>query len=221
MQSFREGKYTIDLYPSAGSERVCWISAPFEPQGMTRLADEFKVNIAVVKGMVWDDDLTPWSAPNVPASLPPFAGHAREFMDFMLARIVPSTESRLRLGNPVRILAGISLSGLFALWCFMRTDCFHSMISVSGSFWYSGFVDWLRGATPAAGSRGAVYLSLGVEEPHASVPVFATVGKATEEVADILRGKGFDVTFQWNPGNHYSDPLPRLRRAFQALAKTE
>ena len=221
MQTFREGKYTVDLYPSVGSQKVCWIPAPFEPQGVTSLANEFKVNVAVVKGMVWDDDLTPWSAPNVPSSLPPFAGHAREFMAFMLARIVPDTERRLGLDAPQRILAGISLSGLFALWCFMQTDCFRSLISISGSFWFPGFVDWLRNESLSPGPRGPVYLSLGVEEPHASQPLFASVGTATAEVVKILKEKGLDVTFQWNPGNHYSDPLPRLRRAFQALAKTE
>lgn len=36
-------------------------------------------------------------------------------------------------------MAGVSLSGLFALWQWLMNDTFRNIISLSGSFWYAGF----------------------------------------------------------------------------------
>lgn len=36
------------------------------------------------------------------------------------------------------------LSGLFTLWQWMIDDTFRNIICLSGSFWYEGFVGWIR-----------------------------------------------------------------------------
>lgn len=218
MDKFKIDRFTIELVTADGAERVCYMPMPFEVEALQPLADEFKMNFVVISGMDWDNDLTPWPAPNVPAHQPPFAGNACAFRRVLREEILPQAEERLGMRAPRRILAGVSLSGLFALWTWVQTTAFHDMISISGSFWYPGFVDWLR-RQPIADvlNKGTAYFSLGVEEPHTRVKEFRSVGKDTEEVVSYLKLHDIRTLFQWNPGNHFADPVPRLRRALEAL----
>ncbi|MDE6638872.1 MAG: hypothetical protein K2K32_11640 [Muribaculaceae bacterium] len=39
------------------------------------------------------------------------------------------------------------MSGLFALWQWMVCDTFRNIASLSGSFWYEGFMEWMKSRT--------------------------------------------------------------------------
>lgn len=129
---------------------------------------------------------------------------------------MPEVEKHLGMLTPERVLIGVSLSGLFALWQWVHSGTFGSIGCISGSFWYQGFVGWLHGQD-FAGKQGHVYISLGKKEPYTPVPQFRSVGKDTSEVLEILRSHGIDVTFQTTDGNHYAPVCPRLTLALNSL----
>ncbi len=110
------------------------------------------------------------------------------------------------------------MSGLFALWQWMVCDTFTNIASLSGSFWYEGFMNWLT-ARPIPHKTGRAFFLLGDQESHSKVKAFDSVGANTAEIVTLLERAGIDTTFRSVPGNHYSDPIPRLDLALSTLNK--
>lgn len=114
---------------------------------------------------------------------------------------------------PMAALAGVSLSGLFTLWQWMLGDTFRNIISLSGSYWYDGFVDWIK-SRPVPSKTGRAYFLLGNQEAHSRVKAFQCVQAATTAIVIRLHAHGIDDTLDIVPGDHYQYPIPRLDRAF-------
>ena len=206
----------------AESERVCYILLPegLKDDGKAWMEDasgRYGVNIVVMSGMDWNDALTPWSAEGVFRKAKPFGGHADLFLKDLREDFIPAIESSLGLKKPERTLAGISLSGLFAIWSVFRCDLFCGIASISGSFWYDGFPEWVKGQTlsPAAGK---VFVSLGDREKRSRDKRMATVEEKTTEIVESMKEKGADVTFLLEEDTtHFSPVVPRLEKALGAL----
>ena len=145
MQTLKIGQLTCECYP-AESNAVYYILSPMplDSHHITSLSRLHGCNIAVIYGMDWDNDLTPWEAPGVEPGDSPFKGHAQQFLSTLMTETLPAIEKELQLTpNPERTLVGISLSGLFALWAWMQGDTFENIGCVSASFWYQGFATWI------------------------------------------------------------------------------
>lgn len=202
--------------------RIAYILAPMDgnEDEISRISEKYGVSVIVVGGMDWDDDLTPWAAPGVPAGSEPFKGNAAEFLTRLRDNLMPHAESLLKCREtPRRDLIGISLSGLFALWQWVKCDLFTDIASVSGSFWYDGFVRWLTSQNMPP-KTGKCYLSLGDKERFSPVPQFRTVESDTEKVVSFLRSQNIDVIYRSVPGNHYQFIIKRLDLAFDSLYGT-
>ena len=178
---------------------------------------KYGVTIVVITGMDWQNVFSPWPAPGVPKGTADFKGESPEFLKSLQHAVIPAIERKIGMNDDVeRVLVGVSMSGLFALWQWMVCDTFRSIASLSGSFWYEGFTDWLQHLDiPKKSGKG--YFLLGDEESKSKVKEFATVGKNTQEIISLLRASGINAEFESVPGNHYSDPIPRLDKVFAAL----
>lgn len=196
------GKIAYVLYPMDSLES--WI------EDATR---KYNVTIVVITGMSWDNDLTPWAAPGVPKGTPAFQGLAPEFFRELTETVVPAVEKRMGVTvSSGRTLVGVSLSGLFTLWQWAQSDFFHNIATLSGSYWYDDFVQWIW-AQSFTDKTGKCFMLLGDAEPHSPNPVFATVGKCTEDIVGYLRRQKVNVTYMLVKGNHYQYPLQRLDMA--------
>ena len=177
----------------------------------------YGTTIVAVTGMDWQNVFSPWPAKGVPKGSPDFKGESPEFLRLLQQTVIPRVESALGMSESVeRSLVGVSMSGLFALWQWMLCDTFANIASLSGSFWYEGFLDWMKNR-PIPEKTGKGYFLLGDQEPKSKVKAFQSVGTDTQEIVAILRKAGITTEFQSVPGNHYSDPIPRLEKAFSAL----
>lgn len=215
MQTFRISNLEVGVARQSAS-RICYVLFPFDglEEWMEEAARRFNVSIALITGMDWDNDLTPWPAKGVPSGCPDFKGNAAAFLSTLTADVIPEVERRLAISpDAERTLTGVSLSGLFTLWQWMVSDTFRNIISLSGSFWYEGFVEWLK-SQPVPKKDGRAYFLLGDREAKAKVKAFQPVQSDTEEIVAYLRSKGIDDHFQLVPGNHYQDGEQRLLRAF-------
>ena len=112
--------------------------------GLERLAEKYGVSIVVSNDVNWNDDLTPWPAEGVFKKAKPFGGLATSFLDKLTNEIIPEAEKSLGLEEAERTIMGVSLSGLFAVWSGFNTNAFANIISISGSLWYEGFVEWMK-----------------------------------------------------------------------------
>ena len=199
--------------------RVCYMILPEGiredlDDGLKALSEKYAVSIVVIPGVNWNDDLTPWPADGVFKKAKPFGGHASSFLDKLTNEVIPETEKRLGVVDAERTILGVSLSGLFAVWAAFNTDAFTNIISISGSLWYDGFVDWMNENTPSPQVQ-KVCMLLGEKEKNAKEKRMATVEERTVAAANILKIKtNAAVSFELVEGTHFSPILPRLERAF-------
>ena len=217
------GGLKCDCVPYAESERVAYMIypeiVPFEKKWINEMSEKYKVPIIVIyiPADGWNDMLTPWAEPGETPDSPPFAGHASETLRIIQEKVIPAAEKSIGLSHvEERDLIGVSLSGLFTLWQWMICDTFKSIASLSGSFWYPGFLEWFN-KQPLSSKSGKAYFLLGVKEPKAWIKAYRSVGVNTESIVKRLESSGISTTFQWVPGDHFADNLGRAEDALKAL----
>lgn len=218
MQTFTTGNLRVSIAGSSSSH-ICYMLYPFDIPGdwIKPAAERFGISLAIVTGMDWDNDLTPWPAPGQPPGSKDFKGKAPEFLSVLTHIVLPETEKRLNAtGNVQRTLTGVSLSGLFTLWQWLFNDTFRNIISLSGSFWYEGFVEWVK-SNPVMRKTGKAYFLLGDQEAKSKVKAFQSVQTDTLEIVKYLHDNGIEDYFELVPGNHYQNGEQRLHRAINHM----
>ena len=209
-------------YIKQPTNKICYMILPEGvkedlSEGLERLAEKYGVSIVVINDVNWNDDLTPWPAEGVFKKAKPFGGKAASFLGRLTHEIIPETEKHLGIEKPERTILGVSLSGLFAVWSAFNTDAFTNIISISGSLWYDGFVDWMKHNTPSPEIR-KVCMLLGEKEKFAKEKRMATVEECTRVITDILKEKTqATVSFELVEGTHFSPIMPRLEQAFEVV----
>lgn len=161
----------------------------------------------------WNNYLTPWPEPGETPKAEPFAGEGVAFLRTIQTEVIPKAEEAMGISDVAeRDLIGVSLGGLFTFWQWMQCDTFRSIACLSGSFWYMGFMDWFDKQT-IPHKQGKAYFLLGAEEPKSHIKAYRSVGVNTEAIVDALKKAGIDTTFEWVPGNHFSNPMERAEKA--------
>lgn len=212
---------TLDI-AKTDSGRVCYLLFPEglkdeAARWMEQAAERYSVNIVMLSGMEWNDVMTPWSAFGVMKKEKPFGGHADLFLKDLREDYFPAVEALLGLRKPERSLVGISLSGLFSIWCCFKCDFIRNFASISGSLWFDKFNFWAEDQ-PLSPSVGRVFLSLGDREKKSKDKRMATVEDATLQVVESLSNKGADVRFHLEKNStHFSPVVPRLELAMEEL----
>ncbi|MDE6317713.1 MAG: hypothetical protein K2L73_04870 [Muribaculaceae bacterium] len=203
-------------------DRIAYILYPMDmpAEWVEAAAERYGVTIVAVSGLDWQNVFSPWPAPGVPKGTGAFKGESPAFLGLLQTKIVPQVEKTLQIDSHAeRNLVGVSMSGLFALWQWMVCDTFSSIASLSGSFWYQGFIEWMN-KIKIPHKTGFGYFLLGDQESKSNVKAFQSVGADTDQITKLLRDAGIHVEFESVPGNHFSDPILRLEKAFTALYST-
>ena len=181
---------------------------------MAQMHDRYDILPVLLPPVDWNDDLTPWPAPPIFRKGKAFGGKADAYLQQLENEIVPNTEKALGVVPDERWLVGVSLSGLFAIWASARSKLFSRVASISGSFWYPGFTQWLQGQ---ALSVKQVYISLGDQESQSKNVHLRSIADDTQEVVRTLASQGIPVQFEWTEGTHFAPLVPRLDKALRAL----
>lgn len=126
----------------------------------------------------WDRDYTPWPAVD-PTGRIFFGGAARQ-QPFLTGALLPELFSRFPLDGRV-FAVGYSLGGLAALYHHCEIG-FSGCGCCSGSLWYPGWLDYLRGRSPT----GPVYLSVGGKEKNTRHPWMCQVEEAAAASCRLL-----------------------------------
>ena len=209
-------------YIKQPTNKICYMILPEGvkedlSKGLEMLSDKHCASIVVINDVNWNDDLTPWPAEGVFKKAKPFGGQAASFLDKLTREIIPKAEESMAIEGAERTILGVSLSGLFAVWSAFNTDAFTNIISISGSLWYDGFVDWMKKSTPSPSIR-KICILLGEKEKFAKDKRMATVEDCTHAVADMLKEKtSASIVFELVEGTHFSPIMPRLERAFEVM----
>lgn len=218
---FNIGYLQIRTAINPSNDRIAYILYPLEmlQDWVEQAAQKYGVSIVIVTNIDWDNDLTPWTAPGEPKGCPEFEGKAGEFLKTLTKEVIPEIDRRYSLrGDVERTVVGVSLSGLFALWQWSLCGMFRNIATLSGSFWYDGFEQWVL-RQPFSDKNGRCYMLLGEDEPYSNVPAFRKVGVCTENIVRYLRSQGVKITYNIVPGNHFQYGIERLNMAFENLFK--
>ena len=188
-----------------------------ELTAIEELSTRFETNIVAISEMDWNNDMTPWKAPAVKDG--EFGGRASQFLDRLKGDIFFNLESSLQIRNPKRYLIGLSLAGLFSVWAGIMKPLFEGIASISGSFWYDGFADWLMKQEDLKCVR--YYVSMGEKEKETKVKRFANIEEDTMKAVETLMLKGAEVAFEVTEGGHNSPVVPRIEKSVVSLLRNQ
>lgn len=220
------------LVGSGGAAAPClyFIGARNEPAAPAALAQPRFCTVIHLSDADFFADLSPWGNEALTPDAPPFDGGAPAYARTLVNRTMPACERAFGLAPTLRAVAGYSLAGLFSLYAFLETGAFAAAASISGSLWYEGWVDYLRGALAAGLPLAAapdratlpeglpyVYCTLGTKERNAPNPRMRCVRTRTEETVQLMRAAGIDAAFEKLPGMHFTFVDERIDQALRSL----
>ncbi len=196
------------------------------------------VSLVNVRVDLWEENFSPWCAPRVFAKGPNFGDGAQKTFDTLINHVIPRAESELAESPAYRVLVGYSLAGLFSLWAGVSqsgtpqqvargcqpddtpTPTFQRIGAVSGSFWFSGLLDYVdQQLNGGAVGLTHAYLSLGDREARTPNPQIMHVRENAELLANKLESAGITSTFELNRGNHFQNVEGRIQKALDWLLK--
>lgn len=169
--------------------------------------------LLTVDDLDWNAVLSPWPAPAVRGD-EDFSGHADAFLAWLTDELMPAAEQAAGQTFTVRLIAGYSLAGLFALWCGTQTSIFSGAAAMSPSVWFDGFTEYL---TRSDFAMSVVSLSLGDKEKRAGDPRMRRVEDALLETEAILNRRGVRTELQMEKGGHFNDVPGRMIRGISRL----
>lgn len=168
-----------------------------------------RINIEPVEGVRlvmiypydWNYCMTPWKYHDKNMGK---TGGGEEFLSWFISEIYDEKYQRQYIG-------GYSLGGLFALFAACEKELFDGVMSVSGSLWYPGVLEYFK--EKSIGERiGKIYMSLGDKESLTKNAEREKVGFNTEKLAEVF-GKTKEVFFEYNRGGHFTDINGRIAKS--------
>ena len=206
-----------------GSEKVVYVLLPVQMEegdlaSIEALAEECGVNIVLISDFDWESCMTPWEAPDAVRKNRMYEGKGRAFLEEFIEDYSFYIEHSMRIDKAERYLVGISLSGLFAVWATAQKDYFKGVASISGSFWFEDFVEWISKQETLSCER--YYFSLGAKEKDSKNKMFAGVQEATEAVVEYLRSIDKEVIFELNEDSHSANIMRKIGDAVNALIES-
>ncbi len=160
-------------------------------------------------------DASPWATHAV-RGFESFGGGGRHTLEWVTEQCIPYVKQNYGDDRKIMI-AGYSLSGLFALWAIYASDQFAGAASCSGSLWFPQWDTFMQNASVKVPS--IVYLSLGDGEEKTRNEVMKVVGDRTRMQEQILKKDPNvkSVVLEWNEGGHFEDPGRRVALGIQWL----
>lgn len=154
---------------------------------------------------------TPWPAKALHERFADFGGKGEEYLDYLEKVLIPSVNKEL-FGNvpPAKTaLLGHSLGGLFGIYTLYKTDVFDYVVSISGSFWYPEWDEFVKKNAPV-NKKASVFLSSGEDEGKDAHDIKRNAAQATKDTYEALLNhlpQG-NIEMQWNSyGHHENIPL--------------
>ena len=211
----------VTLYKSSDTNAPLIVFNTFEGDG----EDVYKelqnmgctsINLLVVGNIDWNHDMSPWYMSSIYSKEKSFSGGADEYLKLLIDEILPKAKELIE-GEPKFIgISGYSLAGLFAVYAMYKTDVFDRVVSMSGSLWFSDFIEYCK-RNDYKRLPDKIYFSLGDKEANTRNPVLKTVQDKTIELSEYFKNLGSEVIFELNLGNHFTDTILRSAKGIKAI----
>lgn len=173
-------------------------------------------DLLVVGNIDWNHDMSPWYMPSIYSKEKSFSDGADEYLRLLIDEILPKAKELIEGEPEFTGIAGYSLAGLFAVYAMYKTDVFDRVASMSGSLWFSDFIEYCK-RNEYKRLPDKIYFSLGDKEANTRNPVLKTVQDKTIELSEYFKSLGTEVIFELNPGNHFTDVNFRSAKGIKAI----
>ena len=223
----------VTVYPSAISNRPIIYLNTFDKSGLAvsdscsmsesvyrklRSSYCFDFNFVVISGLDWEHDMSPWNIPPISKNIINCTGGADKYLHLLTKSIIPKAEEYMH-GNVLwRGLAGYSLAGLFAVYSIYKTELFSRIASVSGSFWFPAFKDYVF-SHGMISKPDYIYFSIGDKEAGTKNQYLKSVQANTEEIEVFYKSCGINTTFELNIGGHNKGVAERITTGLAWILK--
>lgn len=204
-------RFETSLFLSENSSSLIYLIPPEPISGLEDLSEIYHTSLAVINGVNWTSDLSPWPAPQVFTAEGDFHGQAAPFLKQLEEEVMPAVEKALPRPPEKRFMTGLSLSGLFALYCGYHSFLFDGLGSFSGSLWFDHWTDYMASHTMNPRVQ-RVYISLGRKEKRTRNRRMRQVQKESEKAASILSSQGMETLLELLPGDHFQNYEERMER---------
>jgi predicted alpha/beta superfamily hydrolase len=138
-------------------------------------------------------EYTPWYGRALYDQHDDFGGQGANYLSLLVQKLKPYIDSEYNtLTYPETTgIAGSSLGGLIALYAaYLYPDVFGRIGSISGSFWYEGFMKFMETRQLACIGR-KIYLDVGSMEGANKTNIQKEMVSRTRNAYQILRNNGF------------------------------
>ncbi|MEK3789317.1 alpha/beta hydrolase [Paenibacillus sp. FSL K6-1230] len=138
------------------------------------------------------DEYSPWHSPALAEGRPAFGGKANRYLSFITGYVRPYIEARypVMAGPRHTGIMGASLGGLVSMYAVYRhPEIFGHAATLSGSYWYPGFVDFMQSET-WTGYDGRYYMSVGSKEGEGKHTIQKDMLPLTIAAHDTLLQRG-------------------------------
>ncbi|MDU6305834.1 MAG: alpha/beta hydrolase-fold protein [Clostridium sp.] len=168
------------------------------------------------------DEYTPWPAQAVMNGAPAFGGLGDQYLQFLATGLKPHIDANYRTqpGSADTSIIGVSLGGLISLYAIYKQDCFGCAASISGSFWYPGFVSFMQNHAPLSSTVRVLLLSGRTEGVGDPPPLRCSVNCLNR--AHLILKKQLphqDTPLIWDDGGHMDNLDLRFERALQLVLR--
>ncbi|WP_152395264.1 alpha/beta hydrolase [Paenibacillus guangzhouensis] len=180
-----------DLFDPSHHHTLSEIEAMFADR---RLPELIMVGIA---SAARTDEYTPWAAARLSdqRTTSDFGGQGDAYLSFIVDRCKPYIDRTFRTdaGSEMTGLLGKSLGGLISMYgAYRYPDVFGRIGSISGSYWYEGFVEFAA-SQPMARCEGRrrIYMDVGSLEGQGKQTAQREMLSRTEVMHAKLQANGF------------------------------
>ncbi|WP_077616688.1 alpha/beta hydrolase [Caenibacillus caldisaponilyticus] len=137
------------------------------------------------------DEYTPWPAKALSDKFGDFGGLGFRYLSFLVEDLKPYIDSEFKTDSRRQQtgMIGASLGGLISMYAaYLYPDVFGKIGSISGSFWYEGFIDFMQAKTVATGLK--IYMDVGRIEGIGKRTIQKDMVSKTKEAYTILKNNG-------------------------------
>jgi len=206
----------VCVYATADANAPTVYSIDYEENGEALLSECQKIgcqsfNLVTISALHWDEELSPWVAGQIVTKADHFTGEADTLLRVLTTEIIATVEQQMQWRPSLRVLAGYSMSGLFALYAMYNTNAFSAIVSASGSLWFPNVLSYAENHLPNPNVHRA-YFSLGDRESKTKHRYLKTTEHNTQTIAQLLQSQGVETIFEMNEGNHFTAQTFRVAK---------
>lgn len=161
------------------------------------------------------DEYTPWSAAPLVEKFKAFGGKGEEYLSFIVNELKPYIDRTYNTCENNAGIMGFSLGGLISLFAMYKHACFDKVVSICGSQWYEGWIDFIK-SNEIINKDINILLISGLKEADGKKTIQKNAVTSVEKGYEIFKSNVNDesnVSLEWDEYGHHNNRMERYKKA--------